>query len=172
MQMSDVREIMRLSSVWAIKRVRRFAVSNNLGHSHETRSELERQTDQAEHELRVYLEGRVNKTAEVSNNWSQAIDVAAIKVYKAERQQEIISYIAFNLGLAWRHRLDVPTQKSIMDNLDGSPGLMDRVIESARKFDEFWEALPEHDERRENYIGEVSNWADKLLEELLKEVGQ
>jgi len=78
------------------------------------------------------------------------------------RQREIISSIAFEVGHKWsQYNEDV--RKALMEDLEGSRGLHDKFVEWSIEFDKFWEALPEGDPRRENYIIEIDDFTlDKL----------
>jgi hypothetical protein len=82
-----------------------------------------------------------------------------------KRQQEIIADISFYVGHRWASLTDT-VREYIMDDVNGSRGLMDRAVDWAVEFDAFWEALPEDDERRENYIGEVDEFASSKFDEL------
>lgn len=82
-----------------------------------------------------------------------------------KRQQEIIADISFHVGHRW-HGLHEHVRQYIMDDVNGSRGLMERAVDWAEEFDRFWEALPEDDSRREDYISEVDEFASKKFDEL------
>ena len=85
------------------------------------------------------------------------------------RQQEIIADIGFNAGYHW-HSVSEEARGDLIDHLDGSRGLMEKIIDWAREFDAFWEALPENDGRRENYISEVDEFAEQKLKTMIAEI--
>jgi hypothetical protein len=87
------------------------------------------------------------------------------KLAKAVRMREIIADISFYVGHRW-HGLTETVREYIMDDVNGSRGLMERAVDWAEEFDRFWEALPEDDERRENYISEVDEFASSKFDEL------
>lgn len=82
------------------------------------------------------------------------------------RQQEIIADIAFNCGAYW-NRMPDSACAQIMDNMDGSRSLIGQFISWASEFDVMWESLDEDDNRRENYIGEVDDFAHSKMNELV-----
>jgi hypothetical protein len=114
----------------------------------------------------------VNKHAELCSELCMTT-IALGDVFDREkalkRQQEIIADIGFEVGHIWRP-LDIELCQAIMDKHEGSRGLMELVVDWAKEFDVFWEALPEDDERRDNYISEVSNFAVEKFNALVKEV--
>lgn len=88
---------------------------------------------------------------------------------RLERMQEIIADIAFVGGSYW-NRLDTEVASRISDATEGSRGMMRRFVEWAGEFDAMWEALDEDDERRENYIGEVDDFAHMKINAMVAEI--
>lgn len=84
------------------------------------------------------------------------------------RQQEIIADIGFSMGHHW-HSVSEKVRGGLMDHLEGSRGLMEKAVEWAVEFDTWWEALPEEDDRRQNYISEVEEFAGKKMKTLIAE---
>jgi hypothetical protein len=87
-----------------------------------------------------------------------------------KRQQEIIADFSFSMGHLWRP-LHIDTCQKIMDHVEGSFGLHQRVIEWAKEFDTYWEALPEEDDRRHDFLGETDAFFTKKFEALKAEAG-
>lgn len=88
---------------------------------------------------------------------------------KLKREQEVLADIGFHVGHRWRE-LSVEVRSQIMDATEGSRGLVDNMIRWAGEFDVFWEALPEDDDRRENYISEVDDFANEKFSAMVAEI--
>lgn len=87
-----------------------------------------------------------------------------------ERQQEIIADISFAGGSYWE-RLNEDARTRILDQIEGSRGLMQRFVAWAVEFDAAWEALdPGADrDKLDNYIGEVDDFAHQKMNALVAE---
>lgn len=100
---------------------------------------------------------------------AQHIKGLAAERDKLNREQEIIADIGFHVGYKWRG-LSEDVRNQIMDAIEGSRGLVEHIIRWAGEFDVFWEALPENDERRENYISEVDDFANEKFSAMVAEI--
>lgn len=78
---------------------------------------------------------------------------------------EVIYDISFNFGHIL-HSFD--RSGPLMDMLEGSRGLKDRIIAWAHEFDDAWFKRPEGE--REEYLSEVDEFADKKWRALLAEL--
>lgn len=91
---------------------------------------------------------------------------------RLERQQEIIADIAFVGGTYW-NRLSEQARDIISEHTEGSRGLMQLFVSWAGEFDAMWEALDPGDEKDqeklENYIGEVDDFAMQKMNVLVAE---
>lgn len=87
---------------------------------------------------------------------------------RLERQQEIIADIAFTCGAYW-NRMSEKARDVVSEHTEGSRGMMAMFIEWAGEFDAMWIALDEDDDRRENYIGEVDDFAHQKMNVLVAE---
>lgn len=85
------------------------------------------------------------------------------------RQREILADIAFQSGSEWIF-LNADIRTALMEELEGSRGLKDKLYEWAVKFDAFWETLPENDPRREDYITEIDTFAREQMAGLVATV--
>jgi hypothetical protein len=94
--------------------------------------------------------------------------VQRAKLAKAMRMQEIIADIGFYVGHRWR-TLHIDICQKILEPIEGTRGLMDLIVQWASEFDAFWEELPQDDDRRENYIEVVDDFAAKRLDKLIEE---
>jgi hypothetical protein len=86
-----------------------------------------------------------------------------------KRQQEILAFIAFEVGYRWHSVGDV-AHDEIMNALEGSVGMMQKAVEWAKEFDAFWEARPDDDERKQDFIGEVSEFAGGKFDAMVAQI--
>jgi len=56
----------------------------------------------------------------------------------ALRQQQYIASMGMSVGFVW-NQWSTEARAAIMDMVDGSPGLHNKIVEWAREFDEAWE---------------------------------
>lgn len=87
------------------------------------------------------------------------------------RKQEIIADIGFEVGYAWATTSDEICSQ-LIDDLEGSRGLMQKVIEWANEFDLFWEGLADNDPRRENYIPEICQFSIDKFTKMVAGAGE
>lgn len=85
------------------------------------------------------------------------------------RQQEILCDITWQCSSMWRDVTE-PVRSDLMDYLNGSRCLTDKMVEWAGEFDAWWEALPEDNPRREDYYVEIEQFAERKFKALLAEV--
>lgn len=88
---------------------------------------------------------------------------------RLERQQEIIADIAFNGGMYWQ-RLGSETANQVSEAIEGSRGLMQKFVQWAGEFDAFWEGLDDNDDRRQNYITEIDDFAIGKINAMIAEI--
>jgi hypothetical protein len=90
-----------------------------------------------------------------------------VDLHAAQRQHEIIYDISFYIGLRWSSI--VPEFRGrLMDHLDGSRGLGDKVREWAAEFDTWWETLAEDEQY--NYMSDIDDFTQKKFDEIIAEV--
>jgi hypothetical protein len=78
-----------------------------------------------------------------------------------QRQQEILFDIAMDVGSSWQ-KIDTTTRSVMMDQLNGSRGLFDLVMQWVEEFDRNWETCP--DDPNKDYLESVGIFAtDKLM---------
>lgn len=99
----------------------------------------------------------------------QALDYLVAERDNLSRQQEILSDIAFNCGLAWND-CGEGICAAIMEELQGSRGLMDKFKEWAREFDSWWESLEQDAPQRENYIEVIDTFSSDKFNALVATV--
>ncbi len=155
-----VNEIMRLAKVWVEAQAAlavRMALSGitTTGPSPE---EMAQASAYAKNELRDFCYG----LAQIAPENDPTLPLL--------RRQEIIADIGFEMGARWGD-IDVDVRCKIMEAHGGSRGLMQELNLWAVEFDAFWEALPEHDDRREDYITEIDNFACKKMNEMVANHG-
>ncbi len=102
-------------------------------------------------------------------SFTNAVDALENERDALLRQQEIISDISYTGGYSW-HSVSEDVREALMDELNGSRGLHEKFVEWAKEFDALWEALPEDDDRRQNYIAEVDNFAQAKFDGLVATV--
>lgn len=83
-----------------------------------------------------------------------------------ERQQELIAFISFEIGYRWAALGDDVASK-MMDSVEGSVGMLQRAVEWAGEFDVIWESLPANDDRRQDFIAQVSDFAGDKFDRLV-----
>lgn len=155
-----VNEIMRLAAVW--KEAERLFDSRKMSLGlmpGPSEAQVAGAADRAKTELRDFCYGLAQITP--ANDPTLAL----------LRRQEIIADLGFDIGYAWRTMKSDVCSK-IMDNIEGSRGLMQEINRWACEFDTFWEALPEGDDRRERYIEEIFDFGAAKLQELVEHHGR
>lgn len=83
------------------------------------------------------------------------------------RQQEILIDLGFGLGNHWA-QMDTKLTSDLMDMVEGSRGLADRVKAWAVEFDKDWEARPE--DQKQDYLIDIDKFGDDKLDALLEEL--
>ncbi|RQT19423.1 hypothetical protein DF044_01810 [Burkholderia contaminans] len=83
------------------------------------------------------------------------------------RKQEIIFDLSFTLGNRW-HTFSDQLTGDILDHYDGSRGLSDLVKTWADEFDADWESRS--DDEQQNYLGDVDEFANRKIAELVDSV--
>lgn len=99
----------------------------------------------------------------------QALAIVGAERDKLKREREIIADIGFDVGHNWRD-LSEEVREQIMEVIGGSRGLVNYIIRWAGEFDVFWEALPENDVRRQDYISEVDDFANGKFSAMVAEI--
>lgn len=82
-----------------------------------------------------------------------------------QRQQEILFDIAMDLGSSW-HKIDLKTRETLMDQLNGSRGLFDMVVQWVEEFDREWEASA--DDANKQYLESVNEFATNKITEMVQ----
>lgn len=88
---------------------------------------------------------------------------------KLSREREIIADIGFSVGYKWRD-LSEEVREQIVEAIEGSRGMVDNIVRWASEFDVFWEALPEFDDRRQDYISKIEDFANEKFSAMVAEI--
>lgn len=84
-----------------------------------------------------------------------------------QSMQEVIFDLSFEFGYRYNALTDQQAS-DLMDMLNGSRGLKDKIVAWAAEFDDDWSKRPE--DEREEYLGDVDEFAKKKWGELLGEL--
>jgi hypothetical protein len=82
------------------------------------------------------------------------------------RRQEYIAAIAMGVGFVW-YQISTEVRAAIMDQVDGSSGLHDKIVEWAGEFDAYWEA--HSGIAQDEFVNEIANFADAKIKTLIAE---
>lgn len=71
----------------------------------------------------------------------------------------------------WHNKLPDNTKDTLMDYVEGSRGMMDIIVEEAKKFQAYWETLAEDSWEGSNYYELVEKALETRLAQLVVEAG-